>query len=88
VSGVRGLGLEARVGIHVGECELHEGKVAGIAISVAARVAAAAGGGEVLVSGTVRDLVAGSGIEFEARGERDLKGVPGTMSLYAAVSDV
>ena len=88
VSGVRGLGLEARVGIHVGECELHEGKVAGIAISVAARVAAAAGGGEVLVSGTVRDLVAGSGIEFEARGQRDLKGVPGTMSLYAAVSDV
>jgi class 3 adenylate cyclase len=86
VSSVRGIGLEVRSGVHVGECELHEGKVAGIAISVGARVAAAAGAGEVLVSSTVRDLVAGSGIEFESRGEHDLKGVPGTMSLYTAVS--
>ena len=86
VSSVRGIGLEVRTSIHVGECELHEGKVAGIAISVGARVAAAAEAGEVLVSTTVRDLVAGSGIEFESRGERDLKGVPGTMSLYTAVS--
>lgn len=86
VSSVRGIGLEMRTGVHVGECELHEGKVAGIAISVGARVAAAAEAGEVLVSSTVRDLVAGSGIEFESRGEQDLKGIPGTMSLYTAVS--
>lgn len=86
VSSVRGIGLEMRTGVHVGECELHEGKVAGIAISVGARVAAAAEAGEVLVSSTVRDLVGGSGIEFESRGEQDLKGVPGTMSLYTAVS--
>ncbi len=85
VSSVRGIGLEVRTGVHVGECELHEGKVAGIAISIGARVAAAAEAGEVLVSSTVRDLVAGSGIEFESRGDQDLKGVPGTMSLYIAV---
>jgi class 3 adenylate cyclase len=88
VEGVRTLGLEARVGIHVGECELHEGKVAGIAVSVGARVAAAAEGGEVVVSSTVRDLVAGSGLEFEDRGARDLKGLPGKWQLYAALSDV
>jgi class 3 adenylate cyclase len=86
VSSVRVIGLEVRTGVHVGECELHEGKVAGIAISVGARVAAAAGAGEVLVSSTVRDLVAGSGIEFESRGEHDLKGVPRTMTLYTALS--
>jgi len=86
VSSVRSIGLEVRTGIHVGECELHEGKVAGIAISVGARVAAAAGAGEVLVSSIVRDLVAGSGIEFESRGEHELKGVPGAMHLYTAVS--
>jgi class 3 adenylate cyclase len=86
VSSVPEIGLEVRTSVHVGECELHEGKVAGIAISIAARVAAAAEAGEVLVSSTVRDLVAGSGIEFESRGDQDLKGVPGTMSLYTAVS--
>ena len=87
-TGISGLGLEARAGIHVGECELHEEKLAGIAISVGARVAAAAGAGEVVVSGTVRDLVSGSGLEFADRGERSLKGVPGTWKLYAAVSDM
>ena len=86
VSSVRGIDLEVRTSVHVGECELHEGKVAGIAVSIGARVAAAADAGEVLVSSTVRDLVAGSGIEFESRGDQDLKGVPGTMSLYTAVS--
>ncbi len=86
VSSVRVIGLEVRTGVHVGECELHEGKVAGIAISVGARVAAVAGAGEVLVSSTVRDLVAGSGIEFESRGEHHLKGVPRTMTLYTALS--
>ena len=86
VSSVRGIDLDVRTSVHVGECELHEGKVAGIAVSIGARVAAAADAGEVLVSSTVRDLVAGSGIEFESRGDHDLKGVPGTMSLYTAVA--
>ena len=81
---VRGLGLEVRAGVHTGECELHEGKVAGIAVSIGARVAGSAAPGEVLVTVTVRDLVAGSGIDFEERAERELKGVPGTWRLYAA----
>jgi class 3 adenylate cyclase len=83
IDGVRGLGLEVRAGVHTGECELHEGKVAGLAVVIGARVAAEANGGEVLVSQTVRDLVAGAGLEFEARGEHELKGVPGTWRLYA-----
>jgi len=74
---VRELGLELRAGIHTGECEVAAGKVAGIAVSIGARVSALAQPGEVLVSSTVKDLVAGSGIEFEDRGERELKGVPG-----------
>jgi class 3 adenylate cyclase len=77
------LGLEIRAGVHTGECELQDGKVTGIAVNIGARVAAAAGPGEVLVSGTVKDLVAGSGIEFEERGLRELKGVPGEWRLYA-----
>jgi class 3 adenylate cyclase len=84
VEGTRAVGLELRAGVHTGECELHDGKLAGIAVSVGARVAALAGAGEVLVTATVRDLVAGSGIQFEARDRRDLKGVPGTWDLYAA----
>jgi class 3 adenylate cyclase/pimeloyl-ACP methyl ester carboxylesterase len=87
VAGARDIDLDVRTGIHTGECELHEGKVAGIAVVIGARVAAAAGGGEVLVSQTVKDLVAGSGVQFEERGERELKGVPGTWRLYA-VADV
>ena len=87
VAGARTMGLDVRTGIHTGECELHEGKVAGIAVVIGARVAAAASGGEVLVSQTVKDLVAGSGVRFEERGERELKGVPGTWRLYA-VADV
>jgi class 3 adenylate cyclase len=83
VDGVRELGLEVRAGVHTGECELHEGKVAGLAVVIGARVAASAGGGEVLVSQTVKDLVAGAGVEFEERGEHELKGVPGTWRLYA-----
>ena len=79
--------LELRAGVHVGECELHEGKVAGIAISVGARIAGMAQAGEVLVSGTVKDLVTGSGIEFESRGSHDLKGVPAPVRLYAAVPE-
>ena len=87
VAGVRDLGLEVRAGVHTGECELHEGKVAGLAVVIGARVAAAAQGGEVLVSQTVKDLVAGSGIAFEDRGVASLKGVPGEWRLYAVTAD-
>jgi class 3 adenylate cyclase len=87
VGGVRELGLEVRAGVHTGECEVHEGKVAGLAVVIGARVAAAAQGGEVLVSQTVKDLVAGAGVDFADRGEHELKGVPGTWRLYA-VADV
>jgi class 3 adenylate cyclase/pimeloyl-ACP methyl ester carboxylesterase len=80
---VRDLGLEIRAGLHTGECELHDGKVAGIAVSIGARVADEAQPGEVLVTGTVKDLVAGSGLLFEPRGERELKGVPGTWQIFA-----
>jgi class 3 adenylate cyclase len=77
------LGLEMRAGIHTGECERVGEKIAGLAVNVGARISAAAGAGEVLVSGTVKDLVAGSGIEFEDRGAHRLKGVPGEWRLYA-----
>ena len=79
------LGLAVRAGLHTGECELVRGDVAGIAVHTAARVAALAGPGEVLVSSTVKDLVAGSGTEFESRGDHELKGVPGEWRLYLAV---
>ena len=81
---VRELGVEIRAGLHTGECELLDGKVAGIAVHTGARVASCAGPGEVLVSSTVKDLVAGSGIEFEERGVHELKGIPGEWRLYAA----
>jgi class 3 adenylate cyclase/pimeloyl-ACP methyl ester carboxylesterase len=77
------LGLQVRAGVHTGECELVDGKVAGIAVHTGARVAASAGAGEVLVSRTVRDLVAGSGISFDDRGEHQLKGIPGDWRLYS-----
>jgi class 3 adenylate cyclase len=83
VEDVRGLGLDVRAGVHTGECEIADGKVAGIAVSIGARVAAQARAGEVLVSGTVRDLVAGSGLSFEDRGVSPLKGVPGEWRLYS-----
>jgi class 3 adenylate cyclase len=79
------LGLEVRAGLHTGECELLGDKVTGVAVHTGARVAAQAAPGEVLVSQTVKDLVAGSGIEFEERGTHVLKGVPGEWRLYAAV---
>lgn len=84
VVGVRDLGLELRAGVHTGECELHDGKVAGLAVSIGARVAAFAGPSEVLVSQTVKDLVAGTGLLLEDRGERELKGVPGSWRIYRA----
>jgi class 3 adenylate cyclase len=83
VEDVRSLGLEIRVGLHTGECERMGSRLSGIAVPVGARVAALAQPGEVLVSSTVRDLVAGSGIEFEDRGVHELKGVPGEWRLYA-----
>ena len=84
VESVRGLGLEVRAGLHTGEVELADGAVRGIAVHTGARVAGFAEPGEVLVSQTVKDLVAGSGIQFEERGTRELKGIPGEWRLYAA----
>lgn len=81
--GLQQLGLEVRAGLHTGECELLDGKVSGIAVATGARVAARATPGEILVSQTVKDLVAGSGIAFDERGETELKGVPGQWRLYA-----
>jgi class 3 adenylate cyclase len=81
--GVRELGIEVRAGLHTGECERIDHKVGGIAVNIGARVAAEAGAGEVLVSSTVKDLVAGSGIEFRERGIAQLKGVPGEWRLFA-----
>jgi class 3 adenylate cyclase len=85
VTGAGQLALEVRAGVHTGECEIVGQKVAGIAVHVGARVAAAAGPGEVLVSGTVKDLVAGSGLEFEDRGEHELKGIAEPKRLFAVV---
>jgi len=81
--GLHALGLEIRAGLHTGECEIIGGKVGGIAVHTAARVAARAAPGEVLVSGTVRDLIAGSGIELEDRGVHALKGIPREWPLLA-----
>jgi class 3 adenylate cyclase len=86
IDAVRPLELEVRAGLHTGEVEMLDGKVAGIAVNIGARVAARADAGEVLVSGTVRDLVAGSGLEFEDRGTATLKGVPGDWRLYAVAA--
>ena len=79
---VADLGLEVRAGLHTGECQLVDGELGGIAVHVGARVAAEAKAGEVLVSSTVKDLVAGSGIRFDDRGLHQLKGVPGEWHLY------
>jgi class 3 adenylate cyclase len=83
VAAVRELRLEVRAGLHTGECELHEGKLSGLAVSIGARVASEAAPGTVVVSSTVKDLVAGSGIEFTDLGARELKGVPGEWNLHA-----
>ena len=83
---VHHLGLEVRAGVHTGECEVAGPKVSGIAVHTGARIAAAARADEVLASGTVRDLVAGSGIQFADRGSHVLKGVPGDWRLFAVTS--
>ncbi len=80
------IGLDVRAGLHTGECEISDGKVVGIAVSIGARIAALAEPGEVLVSRTVKDLVAGSGLEFEDRGEQQLKGVPDSWRVFALAS--
>ena len=82
---VRELGVEIRAGVHTGECELDGRKIRGIAVHTGARVASLARAGEVLISHTVKDLVAGSGLGFEDRGVHELKGVPGEWRLYAAL---
>jgi class 3 adenylate cyclase len=84
VDAVRPLGIEIRAGLHTGEVETIAGKVGGIAVNIGARVGGMARASEVLVSQTVKDLVAGSGLEFEDRGELALKGVPGAWSVFAA----
>lgn len=84
---VHRLGLDVRAGLHTGECEIIGPKLAGIAVHIGARIAALAGPGEVLVSGTVKDLVAGSGLRFSDRGTRELKGVPGPWQLYSIEKD-
>ena len=84
---LRPLGIEIKAGVHTGECELFGDKVAGLAVHTGARVAGLAGPGEVLVSHTVKDLVSGSGIEFQDRGTHVLKGVPGEWRLYSVVED-
>ena len=85
IDSVATLGLEIRAGVHTGEIELRANDIGGIAVHIAARVAALAGPSEILVSQTVTDLVTGSGIEFDPRGGHDLKGIPGTWQLHAAV---
>ena len=85
---VKEIGLDVRAGLHTGECEVIEGKVGGIAVHIGSRVASKAGTGEVLVSSTVKDLVAGSGIPFAERGVAELAGVPGEWRLFAVVDEV
>src|ERR671936_1073236 len=84
---LRALGLETRIGLHAGECELVAGKVGGLAVVIAARVREQAVPGEILASGTVRDLGLGSGVGFEDRGERQLKGVPGAWRVFAVAAE-
>jgi len=86
-TGVRQLGIEVRAGVHTGECEVIGDKVGGIAVHIGARVAALATAGQVLVSSTVKDLVAGSGIRFEDFGIHALKGIPGEWRLYSVLAD-
>lgn len=86
VEEVKGLGIEARAGLHTGECETIDGKLGGIAVNIGARVGASARPSEVLVSQTVKDLVAGSGLAFVDRGDRELKGVADKWRLYAVTT--
>jgi class 3 adenylate cyclase len=82
----RALGIDLHLGLHTGECEVRGDDLGGLAVHIAARIASLAAPVEVLVSGTVKDLVVGSRIDFVDRGEQQLKGVPGTWKLYRALS--
>jgi pimeloyl-ACP methyl ester carboxylesterase len=86
VDAVRPLGIEIRAGVHTGEVDVIDAKIGGLAVSIGARIGAAAGASEVLVSSTVKDLVAGSGLGFEDRGEHELKGVPERWRLFRALA--
>jgi class 3 adenylate cyclase len=77
--------MQVRAGVHTGECEIIGEDLGGIAVHIGARVAALAGANEVMVTSTVKDLVAGSGLRFEARGHPTLKGVPGEWNVFVAV---
>jgi class 3 adenylate cyclase len=83
---VRALGIEVRAGLHTGECEVRGDDIGGIGVHIGARVSALAGANDVLVSSTLRDLVIGSGLEFEDRGAYELRGVPGEWHLFAVAS--
>jgi class 3 adenylate cyclase len=84
VHGASDLDIRVRAGLHCGEIELDGTDISGVAVAVGARIGALASGGEVLVSQTIKDLIAGSGVELEDRGEHDLKGIPDRWHLYAA----
>jgi class 3 adenylate cyclase len=81
---VEALGVRIRAGVHTGEVEVRGDDLGGLAVHISARVMAAAGPDEVLVSSTVKDLLAGAALTFEDRGEHELKGVPGVWRLFAA----
>ena len=83
---VQALGIQVRAGLHTGECEIRGDDIGGIAVHIGARVSALAGPSDVLVSSTLRDLVIGSGLEFEGHGAHQLKGVPGEWHLFAVTS--
>jgi class 3 adenylate cyclase len=84
LAGAKDIGLELRAGVHTGEVEVRGDDIAGLAVTMAKRVCDLAGRGEVLMSETVRSNMVGAGVEFDDRGEHELKGVPGTWRLYTA----
>jgi len=83
---VQALGIQVRAGLHTGECEVRGDDIGGIGVHIGARVSALAGPNDVVVSSTLRDLVIGSGLEFEERGTHELKGVPGEWRLFAVAT--
>lgn len=83
IDAARRMGIEVRAGLHTGECEVLGSKLSGVAVHIGARIAALAAPSEVLVSGTVKDLVAGSGLQFSSRGTHQLKGVPGEWPVFS-----
>jgi class 3 adenylate cyclase len=86
VEGVKALGLDVRVGVHTGEIEIRNNDIGGIAVHIASRVVGAAGAGDVLVTGTVRDLVAGSSLAFASRGQHPMKGLLEEVRLFSCLT--